>query len=287
MQTAVTARLSDRFQNPVPDGTAVTFHTLGGKIGAQCTTATPPMESGVCSVNITSQAYRPVDGRVPILAMAIGEESFTDANGNGAFDVGEAFFDTSEAFEDDSQSGPPAGAPGGTLGYKAGDFFYDFNNNGVHDGADGNFNGVLCNDVARCAGPNSAGIGARNVIVFSGSSAQITATSGGVAIPPTGIAIAVNAAAGLSFLIYDVSGNVMPGSTTVTLGASGAGLSVAAPSSFNIPCTGIWKNTPFGGITKFNFTISASTTTGTGVVTLTVTTPKGLVTIYQINVTVS
>src|SRR5260221_11028009 len=128
MQTAVTARLSDRFQNPVPDGTAVTFHSLGGKIGAQCTTATTPMESGVCSVNITSQAYRPVDGRVPILAMAIGEESFTDANGNGAFDVGEAFFDTSEAFEDDSESGPPAGGAGGEPGGTAGELFFDVNN---------------------------------------------------------------------------------------------------------------------------------------------------------------
>jgi hypothetical protein len=289
VQTPVTARLSDRFQNPVPDGTAVTFHALGGKIGAQCTTSTTATESGVCSVNITSQAFRPVDGRIPILAMAIGEESFTDANGNGAFDVGEAFFDTSEAFEDDAESGPPAGPPPptGVLAYAAGDFFYDFNNNGVHDGPDGNFNGVLCNDPARCAGPNSAGIGARNVIIFSGSAAQITGSSGGVAIPPAGISMSLNGAAGLSFLIYDVNGNVLPGGTTVALGASGAGLTVAAPSSFAIPCTGIWKNTPFGGITQFNFTISASTTTGTGVVTLTVTTPKGLVTIYQFNVAVS
>jgi hypothetical protein len=286
VQTPVTARLSDRFQNPVPDGTAVTFHSLGGKIGAQCTTATSATESGVCAVNITSQAFRPVDGRVPILAMAIGEESFTDANGNGAFDVGEAFFDTGEAFEDDVESGPPAGPPAGTLAYSAGDFFYDFNNNGVHDGPDGNFNGVLCNDPARCAGPNSAGIGARNVIIFSGSSAQITASSGGVAIPAGGIHIAMSGAAALSFLIYDVNGNVLPGGTTVAVGVSGAGLTVAAPSSFTIPCTGIWKNTPFGGITQFNFTVTASTTTGSGVVTLTVTTPKGLVTIYQFNATV-
>ncbi len=146
---------------------------------------------------------------------------------------------------------------------------------------------MLCNAPARCTGPNSAGIGARNVIIFSGSAAQITGSSGGVAIPPTGISMSLNGAAGLSFLIYDVNGNVLPGGTTVALGASGAGLTVAAPSSFGIPCTGIWKNTPFGGITQFSFTISASTTTGTGVVTLTVTTPKGLVTIYQFNVAVS
>jgi hypothetical protein len=286
VQTPVVARLSDRFQNPVPDGTAVTFHSLGGKIGAQCTTATSPTESGVCSVNITSQAFRPADGRVPILAMAIGEESFVDANGNGAFDVGETFFDTSEPFEDDAETGPFAGPPPGPVTYAAGDFFYDFNNNGVHDGPDGNFNGVLCNDPSRCNGPKSAGIGAQNVVIFSGSSAVITATDGGAAIPLAGIHIGYNGAANLSFLIYDVNGNVMPGGTTVSLSASGAGLSVAAPTSFAIPCTGIWKNTPFGGLTQFNFTVSASSTAGTGVVTLTVTTPKGNVTILQFNATV-
>jgi hypothetical protein len=286
IQTSVTARLSDRFQNPVPDGTAVTFHSAGGKIGAQCTTATTPTEGGVCAVNITSQAFRPVDGRVPILAMAIGEESFTDANGNGAFDVGEAFFDTSEPFEDDAESGPPAGPPAGVLVYSAGDFFYDFNNNGVHDGPDLNFNGVLCNDPSRCAGPKSAGIGARNVIILSGSAAQVTASSGGVAIPAGGIHVAFNGATAVSFLIYDVNGNVLPGGTTVALGVSGAGLSVAAPNSFAIPCTGIYKTTPFGGITQFNFTITAGSTGGSGVVTLTVTTPKGLVTIYQFSATV-
>ena len=287
VQTAVTARLSDRFQNPVPDGTAVTFHSAGGKIGAQCTTSTTPTESGVCSVNITSQAFRPTDGRVPILAMAIGEESFTDTNGNGAFDVGEAFFDTSEPFEDDAESGPPAGPPGGTLTYSAGDFFYDFNNNGVHDGPDGNFNGVLCNDPSHCAGPKSAGIGARNVLIFSGSSAVITGTSGGAPIPPAGIHVALNGATAVSFLVYDVNGNVMPGATTVALGASGAGLSIATPSGFTIPCTGIWKNTPFGGLTLFNFTVTAGGTAGSGVITLTVTTPRGLVTIYQFTGTVS
>jgi len=280
-QTAVTARLSDRFQNPVPDGTAVTFHALGGKIGAQCTTATTPTESGVCSVNITSQAFRPLDGRVPVMAMAIGEESFTDANGNGAFDVGETFFDTQEPFEDDAESGPPVGPPGGTLAFTSGDFFYDFNNNGVHDAPDGNFNGVLCADPAHCAGPKSLGIGAHNVIIFSGSSAQITGSSGGAAIPAGGIHVPLNGATAVSFLVYDVNGNAMPGGTTVSLGVSGGGLTIAIPTSFTVPCTGIWKNTPFGGITQFNFSVTAGSTAGGGVATLTVTTPKGLVTIYQ------
>src|SRR5258706_1688828 len=107
--------------------------------------------------------------------MAIGEESFTDANGNGAFDVGEVFFDTSEAFEDDAESGPPAGPPppAGVLPHSAGGFFYHFNNNRVHDGPDGHFNAVLCKDPPPCTRPHSARIWAPNVIILSGSAAHI------------------------------------------------------------------------------------------------------------------
>ena len=60
--TAVTARLADRFGNPVPDGTAVTVTAEGGAIQAQCTTATTPTESGVCSVNWRSSNPRPPSG---------------------------------------------------------------------------------------------------------------------------------------------------------------------------------------------------------------------------------
>jgi hypothetical protein len=77
----VTARLADRFNNPVPDGTAVSFTAEGGSIGGSCTTV-----DGACSVNWVSQNSRPADGRVTIMASASGEESFIDTNGNGTFD---------------------------------------------------------------------------------------------------------------------------------------------------------------------------------------------------------
>ena len=83
---AVTARLADRFNNPVPDGTAVTFTAEGGSIGGSCTTV-----DGACSVNWVSQNKRPADGRVSILAHASGVESFIDTNGNGTFDDADYF----------------------------------------------------------------------------------------------------------------------------------------------------------------------------------------------------
>ncbi|MFT7006278.1 MAG: hypothetical protein ACJAXJ_000786 [Colwellia sp.] len=115
----VTARLADAYNNPVPDGTAVTFTTEGGSIEPSCLTI-----NGVCTVVWTSQLPRPeghvlahntndkynfftnqpdvvhpseqfntlgqkYGGRATIIATAIGEESFPDLNGNGRFDASE------------------------------------------------------------------------------------------------------------------------------------------------------------------------------------------------------
>ncbi|HUO81514.1 MAG TPA: hypothetical protein VM616_01505, partial [Gammaproteobacteria bacterium] len=99
----VTIRLSDRFNNPVPDGTAITFQTEGGQIGGQCTAI-----EGTCSVNWVSQDPRPDDGRSSLLATAIGEESFTDINGNGVFDNAETLADVDdipEPWRDDNENG--------------------------------------------------------------------------------------------------------------------------------------------------------------------------------------
>jgi hypothetical protein len=277
--TGVTARLGDRFQNPVPDGTAITFTAEGGNIESQCTTQTTASEGGVCSVSFRSSNPRPADGRITILAKAIGEESFVDANGNGAFDNGESFTDIPEPFRDDDEDGA----------YQAGEDFFDFNNNQTRDtlsGAsyvgDGLFNGVLCNDTSgRCgaAATRSTGIGEQGLVILSGSSAQIDPLVGAANMP-------VNSAQSFVFHVRDFNENVMPGGTTVRLTASGAGLSVSQPNSFEVPCSTIDAGTQFPGITQFNFTVTSGTTTGTGVVTLTVETPRGLQTLYQTSVTV-
>ncbi|WP_394146997.1 hypothetical protein [Shewanella atlantica] len=50
----VTARMADAFNNPVPDGTTVSFTTEGGAIEDACQT-----QNGACSVTWTSQLARP------------------------------------------------------------------------------------------------------------------------------------------------------------------------------------------------------------------------------------
>ena len=237
----VTARLADRFSNPVADGTAVQFNSEGGHIQPQCTTTTNPTESGFCSVNWVSANPRPTvgspsaafpsgrAGRSTIFAMAIGEESFVDANGNGAFDVGETFTDLPERFRDDNGNGV----------YDPGEFFYDFNDNGIRDPADGIFEGVLCNDPARCD-PNktSTGIAASNLIIMSGST-----PNGLIPNPVTQpILASVSHLAGTAtyfFNVADVNGNPMPSSTTVAGSVVGTGftMSQGVPMSYTYPCT--------------------------------------------------
>jgi Bacterial Ig-like domain (group 1) len=274
--TPVTARLGDRFQNPVPDGTAVTFTAEGGNVGSQCTTATTPTEGGVCSVTFRSSNPRPSNGRISLLAKAIGEESFVDNNGNGAFDPGESFTDIAEPFRDDDEN----------ASYDIGEDFFDFNNDQARTPADSLFNGVLCNDPARCGGPStrSTGIGEQSLIILSGSTATIDETTGAPLAPLT---LGTNSAVALTFHVRDARGNVMPFDTTVALTASGAGLSVVQPTSFTVPSSAIAANVQFPGITTFSYTVTSGTTTGSGVITLTVTSePSNTQTTLQIPVTV-
>jgi hypothetical protein len=271
----VTARLGDRFQNPVPDGTAVTFTAEGGNILSQCSTTTSAAEGGVCSVNYRSSNPRPSNGRVTLLAKAIGEESFTDANGNGAFDNGETFSDLAEPFRDDSED----------LSYQLGEDFIDFNVNGIRDPADTFFNGVLCNDTSgRCAGPKSTGIGQQNKIILSGSTPTVSQTA--AAPNKNQPNMATSSAQTFEFWIRDVNSNVMPGGTIVSMTVSGGGLTVTQPSSFTMPCSTLAAGVQFPGLTLFSFGLTSGTTTGTGIVTLSVKTPSGLDTISQYTVSV-
>ncbi|WP_298772228.1 hypothetical protein [uncultured Shewanella sp.] len=180
-EVIVTARLADAFNNPVPDGTAVTFRTEGGSIDDYCLT-----ENGSCFVTWRSQDVRPVGdyhqtnlpadthyfdvqeaysdtafgqpmgGRATITAFAIGEESFADLNGNGRFDEDEVDvfindlniqgepYDMDEAFEDfneDNVFNPQVS--GGEAGGELEELI-DFNSDGSFNEADGLYNGVLC-----------------------------------------------------------------------------------------------------------------------------------------------
>ncbi|UOD32677.1 Ig-like domain-containing protein [Massilia violaceinigra] len=80
----VTVLMADQYGNPISDDTAVNFVTEGGAI------ATPSQggcktKDGGCTVELKSQAFRPVNGRVTVLAYVQGIEDFIDANGDGVY----------------------------------------------------------------------------------------------------------------------------------------------------------------------------------------------------------
>lgn len=115
IESIVTARLGDAFNNPPPVGTTVAFTTEGGQIDDSCQTDA----SGGCSVTWRSQnpnilrnssdystnrllcvdnngfplpnpeyevCRRERAGRITLLATAIGNESYIDENGTGLFE---------------------------------------------------------------------------------------------------------------------------------------------------------------------------------------------------------
>ena len=284
VQVPVTALLADRFHNPVPDGTAVLFYTEGGQIQAQCSTQITN-GAAACTVNWTSANPRaprdatlpaclsgsPVagtcdrSGRSSLIAIAIGEESFVDANGNGQFDVGESYTDKAERFLDANENGI----------YDPGEFFYDFNGDFVRDAPDGIFNGVLCNDPARCnAAAQSTGIDAHNMIIMSDGAPSNLAPAPGTALADLSLA----AGTGIySFYVADVNFNPLPAGTTVAASVTGTGLALAAgsPTTYTIPCM-----TEPG---SYAFVVQATAGTAmageSGTLFLTITAPSGLISI--------
>lgn len=285
--TVLTARLADHNANPVPDGTVVNFTTEGGVIVASCQTA-----AGACSSTMTSQAPRPTNGRVTVLAYAVGEESFIDANGNGLadlvpnemFDINGVSTDMPEAFRDDNENGTR----------DASETFIDFNQTGAFDAPDGKFNGVLCDNLTAppvgssagtCGATKSIHVRGSLVIVFSGSTAVVSKISPAGVIDLSGCAPS-GGTTQVDLRIVDAVGNPMPVGTTVAVTTSDG--IMTGTSTFTQANTNV---TPAAGASTHSVFVkddSTTTTSGTppvttctdptasGFLTVTITTPGGV-----------
>lgn len=278
--TKVTVRMSDRYNNPVPDGTAVTLTAEGGQIGGSCqTTTTESGGAGVCSVTFVSQDPRdnPTigagDGRVSILATAIGEESFVDADSDGIFNNADSPLEIGEPFRDDNENGVPDPA--------LGEVFSDFNANGLPDAFNHpdyiNFNGLLCDSMTALCNPNETlFVSDSGVIVMSASTALIADDAGGV------INVAGPSVQTVNVTVGDNKGNgsisqPMAGGTTIEAETSNG--TIAGPDSYVVPCSN--NNGPL----VYSFSVQGDTTPNSGVMTITVTSPSGLITRHSITVT--
>lgn len=352
-EVVVTARLADAFNNPVPDGTAVSFTTEGGRIEPSCVTT-----NGTCSVTWNSQNTRPeghvlqhatdeytlssfpttvhlpeafnslgqkFGGRATITATAIGEESFPDLNGNARFDASEmtAFlstdisgdvYDLKEAFVDHNEDGfynpdatEDALAPADTTGSGSLEEFSDFNVDNLFTQNDNKYNGVLCSIPAHdgCSDTQtSINVRGSLVLVMSGSVAffdvaltrdAISATvdfdddddpnTDPIQIPnPQNnpdddvIYIAGENVGTASFIIADLHNQPMPEGSIVSF-ASSVG-SVESTSSFT------WPNDNHNGGGVYSVDVKGEEDPKAGSLTVTVTTPSGLVTAYSIGVVI-
>lgn len=307
--TVLTARLADHFKNPPPDGTTVNFTTEAGSIIGTCGTV-----GGGCSATLTSQGIRPTNGRATVLAYAIGEESFVDLNGNGVADLnptnemidinggttdlGEAFVDYNEDNTRDTTEP-----------------FVDFNLNGAFNVKDGKYSGVLCSTASStgtCATSQTVHVRSSNVIVFSSSTAAITAWTNTI---PSVTQTLINLPNGcnnltdsssLTVRVLDLNGNAMPAGTAITLTTSNGKIKTA--TSTLVPSTNQCRSgtagciAPYASTSLGNIDVSIDTdatktidpTTGvvtctdatgpSGYLTVRVTTPKGDVTTAQISV---
>ena len=278
--TDVTVRLSDRYNNPVPDGTAVTLNAEGGQIGGSCQTATTPANGGgVCTVEFVSSNPRdnPTiatgDGRVTILATAIGEESFVDADSDGIFNNADSPLEIGEPFRDDNENGVADPA--------LNEIFADFNSNGLPDDPAHpdyvNFNGLLCDSMTALCSPNETlFVSDSGVIVMSASGALISHAPAGA------INVAGPIVASITVTVGDNKANgsisqPMAGGTTIEAETSNG--SIVGPDSYTVPCSN--NNGPLG----YLFSVEGDTTSSGGVMTITVTSPSGLITPYFITVT--
>ncbi|MDN3448284.1 hypothetical protein QL886_11600 [Psychrobacter sp. APC 3281] len=81
--TNISAYLTDRQGNFVPDDTVVSFVAEGGTVTPNCRT-----KSGNCTVTFTSQNPRPANGRVSVIAYVEGDKAYSDLNGDNVYTVG-------------------------------------------------------------------------------------------------------------------------------------------------------------------------------------------------------
>lgn len=238
----LTIRAADRFNNPVPDGTAVAFTTEGGAIVGSCNTS-----NGTCSVTLTSQSPRPPDGRVTVLATAIGEESFVDSlPSNGRFDDAETLFDLPEAFRDDNANGIR----------ESNEPFVDFNSDGSYNLANGEFDGLLCAGPARC-GTDAVTVRDSIEIVFSGTSLFVATSPDPIALTGGNATVTVT--------VQDGRGQKPPAGTTVSASTSQG--TIVGPASF------IQQSTNSPGPAVFHFFLAPGEDEGDGTFLVEVITP--------------
>lgn len=149
-ELVITVYVGDRNNQRLTDAHTVFFKTEWGLIDPSCVT-----EDGFCTVkwSTSSGDDAPADHKNTIMAYTLGEESFTDVNGNGIFDDADnatpSFEDLEEPYVDFNRNRI----------YDSGEDFVDgVDPSGTpeqHDTGDFVFNGLGCTHSSLCSSVTS------------------------------------------------------------------------------------------------------------------------------------
>jgi hypothetical protein len=229
----LTAFVGDRFGNPVPPGTAVSFTTKGGAVGNLSSTNA----LGQATATLVSQAPVADSGIVATLATTRGERPFIDHNGNGICDQGDDLLPVPEPY-------------------------YDENCNGVHDGnedfVDLNDDGVFNDD---------QGPGVRScddqIVVFESICTTFSAGTQVLLLPSGSGPLEAGGTRSYTLIVSDNPdplgnpgvGNPLIGGSTVTVTVSGSRARVLGLSSFSLPDAQT-VNRIIDGINRFSFAVT-------------------------------
>ncbi|WDE12680.1 hypothetical protein [Thalassomonas haliotis] len=282
--STISVWLADNFNNPVPDGTTVTFTAEGGHIPGSCNTS-----NGSCFVTWISANDRVDDHRVTILATALGHETFYETNGNNTFDDNDGnaitdtgvdsgfgshgsealgFIDMSEAWRDDNEDSV----------YNDGEIYYDDDNSDAFSAADSLYNGPRC-EGSSCSEQRSIRLRKAMILIMSGSDADYDLTDGadtlfadqsgaGDGLPD----ISDGSSQSFRFSFTDSAGQAMPMNTSVSVSSSAG--EIEGTTSLTMPNTTIPRSLDFVIVN------ASGGDSETGVLTITVTTPNNKVTSF-------
>jgi hypothetical protein len=133
-----------------------TFQTLGGYLPDDVAPRTGEASAAYADVcSDTPRTHNPRDGVVTVIAIADGEESFTDIDGDGVFDAGEPFVDLPEPFVDYDDDGQ----------WTFGEYFLDVNGDGTWTAPNGVWNAYTK-------------IWTQTAIVYTGDPETVSSTTG-------------------------------------------------------------------------------------------------------------
>jgi hypothetical protein len=232
LENEIVAFAADRFGNPVPPGTAISFTTIGGAVGDPNTTGI----LGQANATLVSQEPVPANGIVSTLATTRGERPFVDMDGNGVCDVDDVLQIVPEPFFDLNCNGSR----------DADEDFIDVND-------DGQFNDDQILAAPACDD---------QIVVFDSVCSTFSGGTNVILVPDGSGPLPAGGSRSYTLIVSDNPnpignpgvGNPIVGGSTISVSVDGDRAKVLGLSSFAVPDS-LTHNQIVDGISRFTFSV--------------------------------